>query len=84
MIVSSFFATVAGICTSIAYLPQVIKTYRTKSVKGLSLFWLCYILLGGLLWFTYGVLVWDYYLMIADMIVVILSLCLLVMKLKYA
>lgn len=84
MILASFFATIAGFCTSVAYLPQVIKTYRTKSVKGLSLFWLCYILLGALLWFAYGVLVWDYYLMVADFIVVVLSVCLLVMKLHYA
>jgi len=44
---------VAGFCTTLAFLPQVIRTYKTKSAKDISL--------GMYLVFCFGVVMWLFY-----------------------
>lgn len=46
---------IAGICTAVVFMPQAIKTIRTKDVAGLSL--LSYIIysIGMISWTLYGV-----------------------------
>ena len=45
--------SLAGLLTTIAFLPQVIKTYKSRSAKDLSL--------GMFLLFTFGVFAWLIY-----------------------
>ena len=40
----------AGFCTTIAFIPQVVKTWRTRSTKDISLAMLTVYLAGILLW----------------------------------
>ena len=47
---------VGGILTSLSFIPQVIKSWKTKSVKDLSILMLIVSVIGGLLWLAYGVL----------------------------
>ncbi len=47
---------VAGICTGISLLPQLIKILREKKDQGLSIFYLIVLLAGLILWIVYGVL----------------------------
>ena len=50
-----FVGYIAGICTAVCFLPQTIKTIRTKNVKGLSsLSYLIYNI-GILSWIIYGI-----------------------------
>lgn len=48
---------VAGVLTTIAYFPQVIKTWRSKSVGDLSIIMLLTLASGVFLWFVYGLLI---------------------------
>ena len=48
---------VAGTITSITFLPQVIHIWKTKSAKDLSLLMLLLLILGVILWLTYGLIV---------------------------
>jgi MtN3 and saliva related transmembrane protein len=45
----------AGICTAIVFLPQSIRTIKTKDVRGLSLSSYVIYCLGVLSWIVYGV-----------------------------
>ncbi|MBK9732508.1 MAG: SemiSWEET transporter [Chitinophagaceae bacterium] len=45
---------IAGALTSISFLPQVIKTWRTKSAKDLSLVMFGIFSAGATLWLIYG------------------------------
>ncbi len=46
----------AGALVASALIPQVIKTYKTKSVKDISLIWTTTFIIGLSLWITYAAL----------------------------
>ncbi len=74
---------IAGACTTIAFLPQVIKTWKERSAKGLSLGMFTIFSLGVMLWLVYGFLMKDIPLIAANLITLMLASTLLVFKLKY-
>ncbi len=69
--------------TTISYFPQVAKTLRTKETKDISL--LMYIILstGLCLWFIYGLLLNDLPIIVANGITFVLSLTILLLKIKH-
>ncbi|MDY6407750.1 MAG: SemiSWEET transporter [Pseudomonadota bacterium] len=52
--IGEFFGYMAGILTAICFLPQTIKTLRTRDVKGLSLVSYFIYTVGILCWVIYG------------------------------
>ena len=73
----------AGICTTIAFLPQVLKTWRTKSAKDLSLGMFSIFCTGVALWLTYGILIQDLPIILANSLTFVLAGILLYFKLIY-
>ena len=53
-LIGEFFGYMAGILTAICFMPQTIKTIRTKDVKGLSLTSYFIYTIGILCWVIYG------------------------------
>lgn len=74
---------VAGICTTLAFLPQVIKTWKTKSAKDLSLGMFSIFSLGVALWVYYGILIKDAPIILANGLTLILAGSLLYFKVVY-
>ena len=70
-------ATVAPIINCIQLFPQLYKTYLTKSVKDLSLYSLLLILTTNVLWLLHGYFIFDYSLMFAGVISMIVNILLL-------
>lgn len=70
----------AAACTTIAFLPQVIKTVKTKKTNDISR--LMYIILttGILLWVVYGLLTIDLPIILANSITFVLALIVLMIK----
>ena len=50
-----FIGSLAGFLTTISFLPQVIKTYKSRSAKDLSLGMFLLFTLGVLMWLIYGI-----------------------------
>ena len=73
----------AAFCTTIAFLPQAIKVYKTKSTKDISLLMFIIFTVGVASWLAYGVYLNDLPLIIANTITLILSLFILFYKIKY-
>ena len=73
----------AGFCTTIAFLPQVVKTWKTRSAKDLSLGMFSLFCFGVLLWLIYGILVNDVPVIAANMITLMLASTLLFFKLRF-
>ncbi|MBI3027740.1 PQ-loop repeat-containing protein [Candidatus Woesearchaeota archaeon] len=46
-----------GIFIMVSFIPQVIKSYKTKSVKDLSIWMIIATLVGTVFWIVYGVLI---------------------------
>jgi len=74
---------VAASLTTIAFVPQVIKTWRSKSAKDLSLGMFGIFSLGVLLWLTYGLLVNDLPIILANTFTLILSSIILYFKVRH-
>jgi len=74
---------IAGFFTTIAFLPQVIKVYKTKSTKDISIWMFLIFNLGVFLWLIYGILIKNYALIFANTITLILSLSILVAKILF-
>lgn len=47
----------AGFLIAVSMLPQVVKSYGTKSVKDISFLMLCTIMVGTALWVIYGAMI---------------------------
>ena len=73
----------AGMLTTIAFLPQVIKTWKSRSAKDLSLGMFSLFCLGVAMWLGYGILVWDIPVIAANVLTLMLASTLLFFKLRF-
>jgi MtN3 and saliva related transmembrane protein len=73
----------AGAFTTIAFLPQVIKTWKSRSAKDLSLGMFSLFCLGVAMWLAYGILVNDIPVIAANLLTLILAGILLFFKLRF-
>lgn len=73
----------AGTITSITFLPQVVKIWKTKSAKDLSLAMLMLLILGVTMWLVYGLTVMDAAIIYTNSMVLTMSLILLYFKMRY-
>jgi MtN3 and saliva related transmembrane protein len=73
----------AATCTTVAYAPQVIKVWKTRSTGDISLCMFLVMVLGLALWLIYGLLSGDAPLVAANAITMLLAGVILVMKLRY-
>lgn len=73
----------AGAMTTIAFVPQVVKTWRSRSVRDLSLPMLAVLATGILLWLTYGVLRSDPSIIAANAATLALVAALMGMKVAF-
>ncbi|WP_024929903.1 SemiSWEET transporter [Methylophilus sp. OH31] len=74
--------SIAAVCTTIAFVPQVIKSWRTRDLSGISLPMYTIFTTGVLLWLIYGILRQDWPVIIANAITAILAGVVLWLKLK--
>lgn len=74
---------VAGICTTVAVIPQIIKSVKTKEVKDVSPFMFGVLMLGVGLWVVYGVLKKDIPIIVTNGISFILNSVMLMLMLLY-
>lgn len=74
---------IAATCTTLAFLPQVVKTYRTRSTKDISLGMFLVLVIGIVLWLIYGVLISDLPLVAANVVTLVLAGIILALKLKH-
>jgi MtN3 and saliva related transmembrane protein len=73
----------AGLLTTIAYLPQVIKTWKSKSAQDLSWSMLIVLCIGIVLWLVYGFSVQDIPVIAANILTLVLVSIILVLKIRY-
>ncbi|HEV2650777.1 MAG TPA: SemiSWEET transporter [Rhizomicrobium sp.] len=73
----------AAFCTTVAFLPQVIRTWRTRSTGDLSLGMFLVFTTGIFLWLVYGLYVHDVPLIAANSVTFVLSGTILFFKLRH-
>jgi MtN3 and saliva related transmembrane protein len=73
----------AGTITSIASIPQVIKTFQTRHVRDISIWQPLLLAFGVALWMIYGILIKDIPLILANITPLICNAVLTGMKIRY-
>ena len=80
---STWLGLAAGFLTSVAVIPQVVRTWRIKHARDISI-WQPLILIAGMsLWFCYGLMLADLPLIVANSFSIACYLLLLAMKIVY-
>ena len=80
---TTLLGLLAGTLTTLSFLPQVIKTWKSKSTKDISLGMFISFCAGVFLWLVYGILIHDLPVIITNFVTLILASSILWMKLKY-
>ncbi|MBI5041160.1 MAG: SemiSWEET transporter [Gammaproteobacteria bacterium] len=83
MDVTTYLGLSAGSLTTLAFVPQVLKTWRSKSGNDISLGMFLLFTAGVLLWLIYGILTEALPVILANAVTLLLSLAILVLKLRY-
>jgi MtN3 and saliva related transmembrane protein len=80
----TWIGLIAGLLTSIAALPQVIKTWKSRHARDLSIWQPLLLSVGIALWLIYGMLIKDLPLILANIIPLICNILLTIMKIKFS
>ena len=73
---------IAGVLTTSAFVPQVLRTWRTRSAQDFSLGLLWLLVVGNGLWLAYGVLTGSAALIAANVMTLPMTTYLLFVKLR--
>ena len=73
----------AACCTTISFLPQAVKTIRTRNTSSISLSMYSLFTLGTLFWLIYGILSHDVPVYLANGVTLVFAVTILAYKLRY-
>ncbi len=80
---TEILGTVAAICTTISFVPQLVRVWSRKSAADVSLGMFLIFSLGVLLWLIYGIRIGSRPVIEANAATLVLSLAILLLKLRY-
>jgi MtN3 and saliva related transmembrane protein len=83
MDLATTLGTVAGILTTAAFVPQVLKTWRSRSARDISGVMFGAFSIGVALWIVYGVMVRSAPVVVANSVTLVLALAVLAMKARF-
>lgn len=82
MTLTTCIGSIAAVCTTLAFVPQVLKSWRTRDLSGISLPMYTIFTVGVLLWLVYGILIQVWPVIVANAITALLASAVLLLKLK--
>lgn len=78
-----WLGTVAGLCTTIAFLPQVVKVWQTQSARDISLGMYAILAIGIVFWLVYGWILGIWPVIVANAVTLVLVAVVIAMKLRW-
>jgi len=75
---------IAGTLTTTGFLPQVIKSWRTKRTADVSLLMPTLLAIGISLWLIYGILLNDFPIIIANAVSLVFNMTQILLVIKYS
>ena len=83
MELSDILGYLAATLTTVSFVPQAWRCFRTKDVSGISTKMYSVFTVGVAVWLAYGIVLGEVPMMIANSTTLVLACAVLVMKLKY-
>ena len=81
MLDSTSIGFVAAVSTTLSFIPQVLQSYRSRDVSGISLGMYSFFTFGVGLWLVYGLMTHAWPVIIANALTLLLALSILGLKL---
>ena len=75
--------SIGAVLTTLAFVPQVLRIWKTRSARDISLPMYVTFTSGILFWLAYGVMLGSWPIIGANIVTLILALAVIVMKLKF-
>jgi MtN3 and saliva related transmembrane protein len=79
----SFFGFAAAFCTTTAYVPQVLRIWRTRSTQDISLWMFLVMNLGLVFWLIYGISIHSLPVIVCNAATLAMTGAILVLKLRH-
>jgi MtN3 and saliva related transmembrane protein len=83
MTLPDLLGMIAGSLTTIAFVPQVVKTWRSKSTHDISYGMFILFSLGLLLWLAYGIVIDALPIIVSNSVTLVLASIILGLKFRY-
>ena len=74
---------IGGALTTLALVPQVVKVWKTKRTRDISIWWILTLTVGILLWLVYGILINSPPIIVSNAATLIFALMVLTLKIRY-
>ncbi|MFN7135986.1 MAG: SemiSWEET transporter [Thermomonas sp.] len=78
-----WLGVVAATCTTLSFVPQAVKTIRTRETHGISLWMYVVFTFGVACWFGYGLFLHSWPMIVSNLVTFALAATILVLKLRY-
>ena len=82
--ISESIGYAAAFMTTVSFLPQVIKVWRTRTVRDISLATYSMFTVGAALWLAYGLAIHSLPVILANAVTVVLAAAVLTAKIRFA
>jgi MtN3 and saliva related transmembrane protein len=79
----TYLGLAAGAVTSVAVIPQVVKSFRSRHVRDISIWQPVLLVIGTGLWLVYGLILGDIPLIFANSFSILCNSMLIVMKIMF-
>ena len=74
----------AGAITTLTFLPQVLKTWKRKSAKDVSMMMFIIAAVNEVMWIVYGALLDNWVIILTNVVVLIMSLTMITLKIRFS
>lgn len=83
MKITTLIGLLAATLTTISFIPQVIKTWKLKETRDISLSMFVMLAIGIILWTVYGFIIQDLPVILANCVSFVLTAIIIYFKIKY-
>lgn len=73
----------AAVCTTLSFVPQLVRVWRLRSARDISLTMFLVFSIGVFLWLVYGISIHSVPVILANAVTLALSLAILILKLRF-
>ena len=78
-----YLGYLAGLLTVVAFIPQVVRVWRTKQTEGLSIGTFALVITSSVAWITYGIIRKDWPVILTNSGLVVLNVAIVVAKVRF-
>jgi len=73
----------AGAVTAFTFLPQVVKTWKEKSAKDVSLWMFVIAFINEIMWLVYGIMIHNWVIILTNAVMLVMSAIMIGLKFRY-